>query len=368
MEKKLYKELRSGFVVLFKLVSNNVQHEFYNKHAITFATNNLNATSCLEFIKDYDDNENDAFEISYFKEHRDEIELLKDEVKKEIISKIDYVYDICRSIIINQSECDEVKIEDKIDIIMKDKMFKKLIGISGKKINKKKFTQMVENNPHLKKMFEGNIPESIDSQFDFLKDLLGNDIPFLNDDLIKELLHKIENKDTKQLFINVIEKIKLECPEIKEDISNLIKIFDNDETKELVTSLLDNIKDIKNFNIQSLMEKVQEIGSINEVFWKVQNVIESGLINIEKLKQTLHKCIRILMEELVMMSIISKEEQDTIFQFMDNPTATIPTKMLFKRKNNQKTKTERKERRIKNYRRKKKKELKKKKTYKKRRA
>jgi len=369
MEKQLYKDLRTNFVTLFKLAAEHIDSDIYNNVAVSYASADLNINTCLEFIKQYDDIGDNVFRMSFFVAFENNMLELSDEIQDTFKTGLSTIYDVCRSIVLNHGGKEEVSLEDKINIVMKDKVFQKLMGITGKKMSKKKFMTMVENNPQLKKIFEGDIPSSMESQIDFIKDLFGDiNLPFFNEELIKSFFKNIENKDTRQLFINVVDKIKLECPEIKDDISNIVKVFDNEDTKEMISQVYESIKDVKNLNTDVLKQKIQDIGSLQDVFWKVQNIIDSGLVNIERLKETVHKVCKIIIHELVTMSIISDEQRASILSFINNPSSSIPIGKMMGGKNKKKNKKERKDRRIKNYRRKKKAELKKKKMSKKRRA
>ena len=56
MEKQMIKDLRTNFILLFKIVHEKLEDEKYNDRVVEYATKKLDVAFCLDVIKEYEKN------------------------------------------------------------------------------------------------------------------------------------------------------------------------------------------------------------------------------------------------------------------------------------------------------------------------
>ena len=158
----------------------------------------------------------------------------------------------------------------------------------------------------------------------------------------------------KKILENIQARIKQDYPDVAEEIQKLIDIFNVDKVTDMFGNVQEKISEIDITNMQSVIEflkkYIDENPSVQNVLWKLYMTLQSGLVNLQKMKDHGQVIIQIALEEFSASNIISGDD----FNILSN----LLFRGYFGKRKKTETKEQRQNRRIKSYRRKKRKEYK----------
>ena len=337
-----------------------------DKLARYYGTIVLNETLLVNFCSNYDpDNIENApilktVELSEYDDNT--IDLVK--------KKLDEAHKECQKHILNghtgteQPPTKPISVDDMINAISENETIKQLCGLSGCHLTKKKLKMMLKEKPEIfntiKKAIENEeINNPSDEQF---SDLIFNifkmdsfkNISKLSESPIWSSLRKCLERD--DIFKNVYEKIKNEHPEIITEMKEIIDIFDIEKLKELYDDIHEKLENIDYTDYRGMVDIVKSYTkdeSVQSIIWKFHMTIESGLVNIDSLKDILTKIFKITMAEFVSQDLLKENDFSTLMNLITGQKKS--------KKKNKMNKKARSDKRIKSHRRKRKHELKKRK-------
>lgn len=357
-------EINRTFVEIFKLLGKHEETTTkFNKLSIVFGTLVLNEKLLFNFCNDYLNNKDTIENFTFFKntdfENIYKIKL-NDEEKQILQDKLKFIYDKAQEHLMQKNtENKKNTIDETINMILKNDKFKKMMGINN--ISAKKLKKLLETNPKLQEMIK-NIEKCSDDPnlknvfFNLFKndDVFESITKFASTNIFKNLAETLQKQDNNDIFKKIYLKIKNEHPEIVEEINKVIEMFDFEKLQKIYIDLLSKIEKIDFTNISSVMEFftnfIAEDKTIQGTMWKFHMTLESGLVNIDNIKNLLKKIIQIALKEFNLNEFIGKNEYNTLINLIYNKHRKNPVQR-------RKTKNERKQKRIKSYRRKRKKEL-----------
>lgn len=365
------------FVTIFKLLAKYEEKSTkFDQLAIVFGTLVLNEKLLLKFCGEYDKYSSQIDKMIYFKNTNfAEIYFQKcdDEERKIISDNLRNIYDLCQHELLskNVENLDDThnKLDKTIDMILKTPAWKKMIGLSSKDLNATKLKKLLKTDARFRKLIEniansgihdGNATEEDMKNllFNIFKDneLINSLYNFADNNIFRSLIANIQNQDGNDIFKKIYLKIKNEHPEILKEVEEIIQMFDLDKMKKLFEEVQKKIEKVDLSDMSKIMEFFQSFVSKDEsiqgVIWKFHMTIESGLINIENIKNLLKRILKISLQELSTNKYIKQSEYFTLINLIYGKKT--------RRRRPKNSKKERKNNRIKSYRRKKKKELRKK--------
>lgn len=384
------------------LAPNNAENGKFKQLSIIFGTLLFNEKLLFKFCDNWEKNNQNISQMIYFKNTNFEDiynNKLSKEEQKYIYDRFQNIYELAQTELFNRnipmtSECSQT--DDFLKEIMSNDCIKKLLGTIGtgnginninsiKKFLKNNEKKLENITQYMNKIEKNEIkgPEDITNLFN---DLLSNNDLFqaiaslFNESSMLSNVSKIfeniqnaykneckddtnnEQNDAQQdlIFKEIIEKIqqriKKDYPDVATEIEKLMDIFNIDKIMEIFTnsapsdfdvSELSNMQNILNF----LKKYIDNNPSIQNILWKLYMTLQSGLINLEKIKQHCQIILKIALEEFNKSNIISENDVSIL--------SNLLFKGYFGQTRKKQTKMQRKQKRIKTYRRKKRKQYKK---------
>jgi hypothetical protein len=164
------------------------------------------------------------------------------------------------------------------------------------------------------------------------------------------------------IFTKILERIKQQHPDIAEDIEKLTEIFNSDKLFEMFDKVQDEMENVElnNFSdvIQFFQTHLQKNPSVQSTLWKLYMTLQSGLVNLNRMKANSKTILKLALDEFAASNLISAADSQLLTNLL-----LYGNKFNFKPKKRE-TQSERQEKRLKKYRRKKKREYQKEKRHK----
>ena len=407
------------FQTLVDNSSNSDDTTEFNKLSVVFGTLHMNEELLLKFSNNWTNHNTDISSMVYFKNtnFKGVYDNLSEDKQQFIYNCLKNIYDTAQEKLLSKHIPSKPKSFDECkELLFNNEQLKKMFKLN--KMSKKKLHKLLNNNSEFQKLFDqyknkigssgsGGDDTSINNLFkNLLKDnkVFPQMMNLMNQpavqNLIKNLQTEIKNwtsggkfgsnsdstgtgtgtgtftdkgdtefklpeemnemKSKIPLILKKIHKrIQREHPEILIDSQKIASMFDIDKLQITIKNIMNKIQttdfsDTSNF-ASIIKECIDDDPTIQNVLWKLHMTLESGLINLQKIKQNSRIVMNVALEEFTSSDLINMSE------------CSILTKLFFKSRMKKKKKTpdERRQNRLNKHRRKKRAEYKKKKKVKK---
>lgn len=359
------------FVEIFQLLDKKSSDNRYDILATKYGTTTIDEQTLLDFSTQYSKNNKNIEKLSYFNTI-DIKNLLNKQEFEEIESKFAKIYELSQKILMEQY----TKVFDVQDML-NNPCLKQLFSMSN--INPKDFEKQINKNADFQKIVkrleniqlnnEVDNQDAVESMINLVSNLFqstGNEIftplkEMFSKEIFKEHQEKMKDVDTTAIFEEIEKRIRNEHPEIIEEFKKYMKMFD----LATITSTMENFQhklvSVNWTNFESVAnlakEYIDDNPSLQNIIWKFHMSLESGLINLQKIKEYGKIVIKIACDEFAKKNLINPKDIDELFKLIENPASFNPTK-FFPKRGKKLTKEQRQNKRIKNNRRKRRKQLK----------
>jgi hypothetical protein len=326
------------FVEVFTILEKYSDLDKFNKLKNLYGTITLNDNLLLKYINDYEKLKNNIWNLNYFNNTNIEVIIpkLTDEENIKINNNFKSIYELSKKklLSVEKKECKDNNCKDcnvsnkkKIKKMLNKKGIKQILESQlGKQMGKKD----INIEELLTKSLENELPEG---EFNMLKTLLNNP-------MLKNITKKLLNEENLEKLKNIFNKI-MEDEEILNEVDKIKNIFNETKLTNFITETFDNLKDLNDITkIQGFVENNTEL---KEIGTKLENAMESGLIDKEKIKKLFEKTFDKVKNEVINMGILNKDNMNNIQQLISSFNLGGEEKVL--------TKEERRQKRIKKNRR-----------------
>jgi hypothetical protein len=378
---KIY-NINKLFVEIFQsLAKYDSEDTAFNNLAVVFGTTDMTDNLLLQFSASWTKNSDNIENLKYF-ENTNFSDIynnkMNDTEKKAIYDKFKQAYDLSQ---VRLLESNIPKSNNEIfDTLLENENLQKMFNLSKSKVSEMK--NQISTNPELQEIIKQfqtglNNNDGCDSLTLLMSNLMGNnDIMTSYQSLIKKPLNKKimkslfsafgEFKNDKlrneKLFSTIYERLQREHPHIIVYFTQIGKLFDMDQLSKLLLELEKQLPELNFTNINDILEfgksYIIKNPSIQTVLWKLQTTFQSGLINIQNLKEYGKTIAIIALQECINNNIVTKNDGGLVMNMLLSKLTNQPNN-----KKNQKTPQERRDRRLKNSRRQKRQQYKKQKKH-----
>ncbi len=295
----------------------------FEKLATVFGTLIINEKLLLRFCSDYELNSNDLGKIVYFKntDFDDIFVNMSAEERNTITSNMKEIYTISqRELLKNNTESLKKTYNEKVDFLFKNPMIRKMMGGSG--VSAKKFRHMVDNNKDLRRMLEKFDFEAGDeTMLNMIDNILGKGGGALAAKLLGTgVLSSMYNDDNIEKFKNACTKMMEQNPELMKEIEDIVNIFTKEKLTECVETIAQHIENIDLTDITktfyTLKQMLDSNKCVQDVVWKFHMTIESGLLNIDRIKTIFETLFQKALIEFKTTGLITNSDYSKLAKVM----------------------------------------------------
>lgn len=343
-------EFNRLLVEIFHLLQtkDTASSETWGKLARVFGSLTFNNKLFLKFTSDWDKFASTPEKICYFTGTNFKVvfDELNANEQQSIVSNLQKMYNLAQKELLKQYIPPNT--DSMFDQLLENQQLKEMLGMSKEKLEKIK--QAIKTNPKLAEMLqksmnnEGTDNESmINLMSNLMKENFGDIGDFLQNSAFQNVLQTLKSSNkTDEIFNAVYNKIHENHPDIVADMEQITKILNTEAVSQALSNIQDKISGIDLTNMNDIFafskQYIDENEPIQALLWKLNKSLESGLINLDRMKKNARVVMKLFIDELCVHNLVDSADSSSLLKLFSRrygkPQVSKKDRQLKRIKNN----------------------------------